>query len=109
MAGKKKHKNKEKNNGKAAGKNGAGKQEKLSNKDYAREMEKLDRDCGRYERSRGSSERGPRGEDERRAEQLGLADHGCERRAADVGCDVTQSFTAFRELGPVARGRHDWA
>jgi polyphosphate kinase 2 len=41
MAGKKKHKNKEKNNGKAAGKNGAGKQEKLSNKDYTREMEKL--------------------------------------------------------------------
>jgi hypothetical protein len=68
-------------------------------------MEELDRDCGRYERRRGGSEWRPRGEDETRAEQLGLTDHGCDLRAATPGCNVSKSFTTLGKLRSIGDHR----
>jgi len=70
-----------------------------------RELEELDRDRGGHECRRRRSERRSRGEDEGRAEELRLADHGCDLRAAAAGCGGSKPAAAVGELGPVAGER----
>ena len=60
-------------------------------------MQELDRDRSRQERRIGGAERGSRGQDESRAEQLPFLDHGLELWAA-ARHDGSKSVAAYGEL-----------
>jgi hypothetical protein len=65
-------------------------------------MEELDRNRAVHEHRGGRAERGPRGEHQRRAEQLGVPDHGCDLRAAALGGDGSKSLAT---VDPAAHRR----